>query len=1061
MEEEQVSQLVIHDASAGSGKTFTLVKNYLEICLNPDNPIDFYTKILAITFTNKAAKEMKDRIIEQLEDFVGESPKNDFLLIGFSKKYKVSKLFLKKRSFKVLQHILHNFGQFSVSTIDKFMLKIIRSIQYEIGLTDSFELIMDYEDWFKESIAEVIDEVERDKRIEDFLFEYLKNQIHNDKTWNLEFEILKIAKEIVQEDYVKHMKGVLEVENFQEILVFQDELTDKRKTLIDILVQIHQEYQSIVAKYNLSLLDFSRKSCPIFKVFSSNDINEVYKNLESVKLGAFVKKLDVCNFFTKTKLTEANFSQAHDELVQFSEINKDAILNVYFHSILYKKIQAQVKGVQFEYLLNHKLQSYLNRNHLLPIGALNGILESYIQKEEVPMLMMKMGERYEYIFIDEFQDTSDTQWSNLYPFIENILANGFQVHLIGDAKQSIYRFRGGDVNLLLNLKINRDRGFYKVIDAPVLKSNWRSGKEIVDFNNKLFSELILKEISRDNYRDIYKSAAQDVQIEDGAYIEINSKAVQTDCLDEENFMGIKSTIEDALSRGFLYGDICVLCRGSKEINLIANYLLNENIPFVNDDSLLVFSDKQVQFLHQLLEYHTDPKNKILQSRILSYIYSHVLNLRDDFAKWYLERTDYTLYEILQEYIKQHIPKQIESNYFEYLEQVIHVLGLKKNTYTIQFLEIAHQQISKGFTQIHDFLKKCIKGKEKWKVVLPESDEAVKILTVHKSKGLEYPIVVLPFLTQWTVFSRYDTQWYKTEPIFDKIPYIKTDFSDDIVKYLPNKLVGFIEDIKKDFDENMKFDFINLVYVAFTRASQELYILNVFPEAKKAKDYKVDKMTLTDFIMDYFIPIEYWNSEAQVTFGIKKQKYDIKRYQKNNVNLLNNIVLKGNEEQGQWNEKIKIAQQEDYNWIFEEQISAQQQGNHIHNILALIRDNRDLDRAFNNYFSKRWIPKQDKHKWKDIVEKVINHNDLKAYFSQEVKSVWNERDWLGINGEVLRPDRVVQLSNGKLVIIDYKTGKPDKKHHAQIEEYARQLAFSGYEIEKSILFYSEHFSSKIF
>ena len=1060
MEEGQTSQLVIHDASAGSGKTFTLVKNYLEICLNPDHPVDIYTKILAITFTNKAAKEMKDRIVEQLEDFVEEHPKNDFLLDGFSNKYKVSKLFLKKRSFKVLQHILHNFGQFSVSTIDKFMLKIIRSIQYEIGLTDSFELIMDYEDWFKESIAEVIDEVERDKRIEKFLFEYLKNQIHNDKTWNLEFEILKIAKDIVQEDYVKHMKGVLEVENFQEILEYQGELDTKKKTLMDILEHIHQDYQSIVAKYTLSLSDFSRKSCPIFKVFSAHDVGEVYKKLEGVKLGAFVKKLEVCNFFTKTKLTEAHFNQAHDELVQFSELNKEAILQVYFHSILYKKIQAQVKGVQFEYLLNHKLQSYLSRNHLLPIGALNGILESYIQKEEIPMLMMKMGERYEYIFIDEFQDTSDTQWSNLYPFIENILANGFQVHLIGDAKQSIYRFRGGDVNLLLDLKANRDRDFYKVVDAPALKSNWRSGKDIVDFNNKLFSELILKEISRENYREIYKSAAQDVQIDDVAYVEINAKPVQADCLDKENFNGIKSIIEDALSRGFLYGDICVLCRGSKEINLIANYLLNEDIPFVNDDSLLVFSDMQVQFLHQLLEYHTDPKNKILQSKILAYVYTHVLKLNGDFAQWYLERKEQTLYEILHVYIK-HIPRQIESNYFEYLEQIIHVLGLKKNTYTIQFLEIAHQQISKGFTQIHDFLKKCIKGKEKWKVVLPESNEAVKILTVHKSKGLEYPIVVLPFLTQWTIFSRYDAQWYNTESIFDKVPYIKTDFSDDIVQYLPHELIGFIKEIKTDFEENMKFDFINLVYVAFTRASQELYILNVFPEAKKAKDYKVDKMTLTDFIMDYFIPVEHWNTEAQVTFGLKRQKSDLKRYQKISESHSKSIALKSNEERGQWNEKIKITQHEDYNWVFEEQISAQQQGNHIHNILALIRVHTDLDRALNIYFSKRWIPEQDKQKWKDIIYRIINHKELKAYFSEDVKSIWNERDWLGINGDVLRPDRVVQLNNQKLVIIDYKTGKPDKKHHAQIEEYARQLAFSGFEIDKSILFYSEDFSLKMF
>lgn len=1060
MEEVQTSTLILHEASAGSGKTFTLVKNYVEICLDPEQPIDIYVKILAITFTNKAAKEMKDRIVEQLEDFVTERPKNDFLLDVFSKKYKVSKKHLKNRSFKVLQHILHNFGQFSVSTIDKFMLKIIRSIQYEIGLTDSFELIMDYDDWFKESIAEVIDDVEKDKKIEHFLFQYLKTQIHNDKTWNLEFEILKIANSIIQEDYVKHMKGVLEVNNFQEILNYQEELNIQKEAVFEILELIHLDYQHIIKLYNLSLSDFSRKSCPIFKVFSHLEIKDVYKNLENVKLESFSKKMMSCAFFTKSKLTEANFEQAQQALSQFVEVNKEAIYQVYFHSILYKKIEAQIKGVQFEYLLNNKLQAYLDRNHLLPIGALNGILEEFIKKEEIPMLMMKMGERYEYIFIDEFQDTSDTQWSNLYPFIENILSKGFQVHLIGDAKQSIYRFRGGDVNLLLDLKTDRDRGFYKIVDAPALRSNWRSGKDIVDFNNALFSKLILNDISRDRYKDIYKSASQDVQIDEVAYVEIDTKIVSSEDIEDANFLSIKTTIVDALSRGFLYGDICVLCRGSKEINLIANNLLENNIPFVNDDSLLVFSDQQVQFLHRVLEYYIDPKNEVLKSRILTFIYTYVLELDGDFALWYAERSHKTLAAILKAYNKI-IPIQIETNYFEYLEQFIHVMGFKKNIYTLQFIEIAHQQVSKGYTQIQDFLKRCIKGQEKWKVVLPESDDAVKILTVHKSKGLEYPIVLLPFLTQWTIFSRYDSQWYGVSSVFDKIPFIKTDFSDDLITYLPQPMVGFIQEIKSDFEENMVFDFINLVYVAFTRASQELYIINTVPEAKKPKDYSVNKTTLTDFVMDYFVPIEQWTSGATLTYGLKSKKTDIKRYQNIENAYSKCIPLKDRLKNNQWNTKIKIAQHEDYNWVFEEQISAQQQGNHIHNILALIKTDGDIDRALNIYFSKRWIPEQDKKKWREIIMRMVSHPELKPYFSEGLQAIWNERDWLGITGEVLRPDRVVKLQNGRLVIIDYKTGKPDKKHHAQIEEYSRQLAFSSFEVEKSILFYTEDFSVKVF
>lgn len=1045
----QSPQLIIHDASAGSGKTFTLVKNYMEICLNPEHPIDIYTKILAITFTNKAAKEMKDRIVEQLEDFAGETTKSQFLLDEFADKYNVTILFLKKRSFNVLQHILHNFSQFSVSTIDKFMLKIVRSIQYEIGLKDSFELILDYEEWFDESIAEVIDDVEKNKDVEQFLFNYIQNQIVEDKTWNLENEIAQIAQTILREDYVKHISSVIKINSFDDLKSIENDLKEKHKELDNVLTLIHSEYLELVKTNDLKKTDFSRSNCILFNIFSHPDLSGVKKQIQLVKLSALAKKMNTASFFTKSNLSKPHIEQAQGHLELFIDKYKMPIFQVYFHSILLKKIENQVKNLHFEFLLHDKLNGYLDRNHVLPIGALNGILDEFIQTDEIPMLLMKMGERFEFIFIDEFQDTSDTQWSNLYPFIENILSKGYQVHLIGDAKQSIYRFRGGDVDILLDLKKNRKRAFYEIIDAPPLTSNWRSGQHIVEFNNRVFSELVQGDLSKDSFKTIYETASQDVKVDKDSYVEIFSTiASKDDKLDIET-RAIKHRIDDVIQRGFTLGDICILCRGADEINKIADYLLSEDIPFVNDDSLLVFSDHQVQFLWDVLCFQVDSENEILKSKILGYLFTNILMKTASFTDWYLDHNKLSIHDIMKKegFV---FPNQIEQNYFEFLEIIIHELGFNKNIYTLQFLELCHKQISKGLTQIQQFIKLGEKNKSKWKVQLQETKDTVKILTVHKSKGLEYPVVLLPFLTKWSVFSTYDKQWYPTSSIFKDIPFIKSSFSDDVLNELPCEINGFIKDIKNEFEANMYFDFINLFYVACTRAAQELYLINVFTPSKSAKDYSVNKKSLSDFVLSYFVPQTHWNSDFITSFGVKvDSNKHVKRKDCDDQYILENTLEVGN-----WNEKVKIAQNEDYNWIFDDQISAQQRGNHIHNILALINTHSDLDRALSMYFSKRWIPKTERLAWEESINGIIHHEQLTNYFSNEV-IVWNERDWFSNNGETLRPDRVVSFNNQDLIVIDYKTGKINEAHKKQVDEYGRQLSFSDkYNVVKKILVYTE-------
>ncbi|MGB0999615.1 MAG: UvrD-helicase domain-containing protein [Flavobacteriales bacterium] len=1047
-------QLTLHEASAGSGKTYTLVKNYLSICLDPKQAIDVFKRILAITFTNKAAKEMQDRIIEKLHDFSSEKTEDQFLADYFCRKFQFSNEELKARSFSVLQSILHHYSQFSVSTIDKFMLKVLKSIQHELGMHEQLEISLDFEDWLSASIDDLYVSLGQDEAKKQFVINKLKSNLLEEKSWRLEYQFSTIAKTLLEEDYRTHFGKFVRTYNLEEFSGFDEQLNLKYKDLDAMFLPIQSEYQALIKEYDLARSDFSgRYSCPIYKVFSSHlPVRKVLpKDFESL-LNRFEKN----NFFRKADLKDQKFIDAQQGLEHFTQKHKNSIHSLLFFNYLYQKIANQLSDLQLDKLLSTSIKKQLDEQRLFPLAFINSLLGKYIKKGEIPMLFLKLGERYEHIFIDEFQDTSRAQWANLLPLIEHVLSKNQAVHLIGDAKQSIYRFRGGDVRILLDLKENPNRDFYEVAMAPALESNWRSGKTIVDFNNKLFSDILIPEHKSKSYQSIYKTAAQKVEIQDESYVEINTKVVDKEELEEETLALLLEKIRYSKRAGFEYGDMAVLLKNNKSIALISQFLLEHEIPFVDQDSLLVSSDDQVDVLIKILSLKADPTNEIDKVKVFNFFYQKLNQDIDNqqFESWFEKHKNLSI-EALFSVIEPNWKSYVYTNFFEFLEAIVQGFDFQRSIYLIEFLNRAHQSLTKGCNSAQDFVETYEKYQTKWKVDFSHVN-GIQLMTIHKSKGLEFPVVFLPFLFTWSDWHKDNTQFYPLEGLFPDLPYANFGLTKPMQR-LPKETLGVFYDIFEQAVADAHFDFINNLYVACTRASRQLVFINVYEGTGKTKaNIQSESGKLHHLLTKHFVPEEYWASdELQVlSYGNRQMKFEKKEDEKDKEIEKPEDLISASSSMLNWNSRIQIAEKQEFEWAFGEELSAQDQGNHLHQILAGVNSISDLDSAINNYFSKRWFSSELKEKWKTQLESMLNLPNLSPYFQSGLK-VWNERAWMCENGDLLRPDRVVELENGHLVVIDYKTGAEKKEHQDQVKTYAKQLESAGHTVDKKALVYIEN------
>ncbi|MEN8927689.1 MAG: UvrD-helicase domain-containing protein [Flavobacteriales bacterium] len=1035
---ESTENFITYKSSAGSGKTYTLVKEFLEIVFQSSNPTR-YRNILAITFTNKAANEMKERVIENLRELAQEED-ND-LILDYEKAFGIQKNVLRAKAKAVLQSILHNYSDLKISTIDKFTYKIIRAFAKDLNLSTDFEIEMDSNKILIEAIDLIISKAGEDKRLSKILLEFLNSQIENEKDWRIEKSIFEFSKELTNEESEPFLEKLKEVtdEDFEKIRKFiSSELKKEEETVVEKAKNVIDLFE----KNGLTVKDFSRGT--IFNYFLAVSNGEIDKLLSSTAtLDNAINENIWLPKSAKADVISTMESISEEARSLYFDI-KDASKNYFFYDLLNENA--------FNIILIKELYEAINtikeEQNILLISDFNKLISEEIKNQPAPFIYEKIGERYKNIMIDEFQDTSVLQWHNLLPLIDNSLSIGEKTLLVGDAKQAIYRFRGGKVEQFVELpKIidktddifleEREETLNRNHKDEFLETNWRSHSQVIEFNNWFFDEL--KEFLEEDKQKIYFKQRQETTKKDKGYVEVSFLPYDKDEIEDAYLEKTKEKIDECLEDGFEMKDIAILVSKNKYGKLLSNYLVEENYKVLTSESLLIEEDKEVNFVISFLKFiHNNNENSAKLEMIKYFFedekYSPALL---SYSKKVKNKADINIKELLAKLNPEFdLVKLFELSLYDLVETIIRQFikdSEEGNSFLIKLLDVVYSFTLKN-NDLQSFLTYWENNSNRISLETPE-DNAITIMTVHRSKGLQFPVVISSF-TNWEFHSSINIpkKWVELE---NKIPHLPIG-----ILPLKSKILGtdfaYLKEIE---DENVKLDKFNQLYVALTRPEKRLYVISD-DSVRTKKEYKTKN--IHPFLYRICSTHENFN-ENELIIGERIKETKKERSGKKEQNLEIKTVISTN-----WREKIRISQQYNEVWGEENYKERIAYGNMIHNLLAKIETKDDIKPAIVEFAEQGLLKNEEVEPLVSEINELLEDEKVKPWFSGEGK-IMNEKDILSKDGKLYRPDKVI-LYQDKTVVIDFKTGEKQDKYAKQIGNYGNLLAEMNYpNIEKYLLY----------
>lgn len=1039
---EKEASFVIYDASAGSGKTFTLVKEYLAQVLKSQRP-NYYQHLLAITFTNKAVAEMKQRILDNLISFskpeAATSP--PAMLLQISEELDISPSEMQKRSKKVLKHLLHHYATFSVETIDRFNHRLIRTFARDLKLNSNFEVSLDTPQLLSEAVDQLLSKIGEDKKITKVLLDFALEKTDDDKSWDISKDIAQASNLLFKENDTIHVAKLKE-KTFDDFTSFKKQLLQQKKNLSEKIHRIASTTLDLIVESGLEQEDFSSGFLP--------------KHFQNLKSGRFN-----LNFKAKwqetmgekplyPKRVESHISSIIDELTPVFIDNFKETKTAAYQLLLVDSILKNLTPLFVINLVSQELDAIKEERNLLPISEFNALINSEIKDQPAPFIYERLGEKYRHFFIDEFQDTSLLQWENLKPLIDNALSqidaneNSGSLLLVGDAKQSIYRWRGGLPEQFMNL--SGDLNPFATSEKRIvnLETNYRSCEEIIDFNNQFFS-FAANYFGNTIHKNLYETGNhQKTTNKQGGYVKFEFIEKQLKSEKNEVYAQyVHKTITDLKSRGFKEKDICILTRSKKDGIYLGAYLMEVGIPVISSETLLLQSSSLVQCLVNTFELSAYPENNEAKINLLDFLHGHlsISEAKHSFFSRFLSSEIDTFETQLKEYGVSFSLRHLRSiSLYEGCEYIIRQLRLyeKADAYLFSFMDLIFEFENTSKANKFEFLETWHLQKDKLSIPSNNGANAVQLMTIHKAKGLEFPVVLFPFADIEIYKTRMDTLWY---PLDENLGY---DFEEAPIHY-KNELADYSEmgaALYKEHRNTLELDNLNLLYVTLTRAVEELYVFAEAPTPVKDGAPKNYNQLFGEFLKS----LGKWNDEQNLyEFGALGKS------------LGDNLKLKSEQSTPIYvstspeAHNIKIVTAESSLWETEAQ-SAIDEGNLLHDIMAEIKREEDIEFVFGALEDRGIYSAEEKDKLKNKVLSITNHHELKQFYSNSGK-VKNEKDIITASGMVLRPDRLNFHSSNSVTIIDYKTGVPNYHHEDQINSYAKALQEMGKMVKEKILVYT--------
>ncbi len=1030
----------VYNASAGSGKTFTLVKEYLKILLTTDDIFRFQN-ILAITFTNKAAAEMKERVLHNLKEFSEEKINDMFETI--SNETAISAKVLQQRSSRVLNSILQNYSAFNITTIDAFTYRIIRNFSFDLGLSLNFEIEMDATLLLEEAVDLLISKIGLDKELTKVLVDYSLAKTDDDKSWDISRDLQDFAKILLNENDAKQLKKIAS-KTVEDFINLKNYIQKTNKVIENKFVEIGENGLETIRSMNLEYNDFYRSMLPNHFKNLVSDFNKA-KFFDQSKLR---ERIEENTFYSKSKSDDVKtaIESILPELLKLYTASEQLFERYTLNSLVLKSLipLAVLKHI------NTSLNEIKEQNNIRLNAEFNQIISDKIKDEPAPFIYERIGEKFRYYFIDEMQDTSQLQWQNLIPLIENALTSETEkgergnLMLVGDAKQAIYRWRGGKAEQFIDLTLD-DNPFSINKSEENLDTNFRSYSEIIDFNNQFFTH-IADFLHKEDYKALYINGNQQKTTKkEGGFVQISF--VEKDKNDDEKelvFAKKTLSIIQNLECQFDLKDICVLVRKKKEGVVIANYLSENKIPIISSETLLLKNNKTVNFIIDLLSFLNNSQTKEGLVKALYYLKTSK-NLAVDthsFLNEFVDKSSQEVFATLRDYGFLFNPNEFVSlPFYDGIEYILRCFDLTTDAdaYLFSFLDavLLYQQRNDG--ELTHFLAYWEQKKDHLCIVTPTGQDAVQIMTIHKSKGLEFPVVIYPY--DLDIYKEIKpTVWYDK---LDKEQFL--NFETSLVQsYKKLSYTGvYGAQLFADKREETQLDNLNLLYVALTRAVEQLYIIS--EKKNKTNDLSTARF-YSDFFVDFLKVKGKWNKEeTSFDFG-NSQRISLKKKISSEVNFKKQEQFISSA----WkNHNISIVANASKLWDTKQQ-RAINHGNLIHEIMSKIKTQNDVDSVLNQYVFDGVITHKEAVNIQKTIINIVTHPLLTRYFTSDIE-VFNERELISINKLRQIPDRVV-IKDEKAIIIDYKTGVQKDIYKNQLLSYKTTLNEIGYKVEEMLLIY---------
>lgn len=1086
---QKPSPLTIYKASAGSGKTFTLAVEYIKLLIiDPQN----FRYTLAVTFTNKATEEMKARILSKLYGIAHSLPDADDYFKQVSEAFpEKSERLIRATASEALELLIHNYHYFRVETIDSFFQSVLRNLAHELGLAANLSIGLNNREVEGQAVDNIISNIHGDNDpLLTWMMSFIQEKIQDNKNWNVIGDIKAFGESIFKDfykDYEDQLRALMDNPHF--FTDYKAKLSRLRATALKQMKDLADRYEGICASYDLNDKCFYQgsKSAPSY-----------FKRLAS---GAFTDGKGPNTYITAALTGESPLWNKRASAAQQTVIDEQVVPLIREAEDKRETCVKTINSVELtlgnlnELRLLGRIDQEVNdineRTGNFLLSNTQQLLHRLIDGQDTPFIYEKIGGRLRYIMIDEFQDTSLVQWQNFKVLLDDCIAHDRGSLIVGDVKQSIYRWRGGDWRLLQSLTAQKTA----LKDIKTLGTNYRSERNIVCFNNAFFwhaarltagiavTDLTEKgltpsdEVSRQaaaietTYDDVVQKVP-DKKKEEGS---ITVRLLPHDDYDDRMIQQVKDTVEQLLSQGTPPHDIAVLVRKNKFIEMLAEWFQQNPItvngqqimaPMVSDEAFRLDASLAVNVITGAMRVLINPTDSLAVATLVKAY--HKVCLGDEQA------TDTQLF-VGREQLSELLPREMTEQRDELLATP--VIDLAERLYKIFNLNRLSGQsayLCAFFDQLSKFLQKHVAGirefLKEWddnlcgKSIHSDKINGIRLLTIHKSKGLEFNHVIIPWC-DWEIEKNGDILWARptTKP-YNELPIVPLRLSK-------TKLIHSIycEDYQQEHLKSL-VDNLNMLYVAFTRASRNLYVFG----AKDKPQYpsQLIRMTLDDISslqpphLQQPATMEESADDGTVSFhygAFAPSKKDVENETENIFEQQEkgrNIVMENYETHVRFRQSNASS---DFVLTDEELRQKQERqqyittGNILHSLFASIHDSRDLDKAISQleFDGVLYGEAIDRDTLRATIANRLSTPEVRRWFDPHWQ-VFNECAILTYDDEAervveRRPDRVI-YDGHEMVVIDFKTGAESPKHQQQVQQYMSLLTEMGYPQVSGYLWY---------